>query len=108
MVIDAAAERDGVYRSDHLLGRYVGLVLTFAVFGSACGLSSSRAVVIEWTTIHQTIDGFGAATNETSFVRPLSDREMDFFYTTSGLGYSLLRIRDYPSTSECESDSAAG
>ena len=83
-------------------------VIILATLSAACSFGGSRAITIEWTTIHQTIDGFGAASNETSFIQPLSSREMDFFYTTSGIGLSLLRIRDYPSRTECESDSAAG
>lgn len=85
---------------------FVVFVLSVVTFVS-CD-RGARPVTIQWTTEHQTIDGFGAASNETAFVQPLSEREMDFFYTTSGLGFSLLRIRDYPSKSECESDSAAG
>jgi glucuronoarabinoxylan endo-1,4-beta-xylanase len=81
-------------------------LLAMALMPSACNRSDSRLVTIEWSSIQQTIDGFGAASNETAFVQPLSDREMDFFYTTSGLGFSLLRIRDYPGKAECESDSA--
>jgi O-glycosyl hydrolase len=58
--------------------------------------------------VQQTIDGFGAASNETSFVEPLSDSVMDFFFTTKGIGLTLLRIRDYPSVTDCESDSKPG
>jgi len=86
--------------------RFVAAVLAMALLLGACGRSDSRVVTIQWSSAQQTIDGFGAASNETAFVRPLSDREMDFFYTTSGLGFSLLRIRDYPSKAECESDTA--
>jgi glucuronoarabinoxylan endo-1,4-beta-xylanase len=86
----------------------VALVLAALAPVVACNPLGSRAVTIQWTTVHQTIDGFGAASNETSFIQPLTDREMDFFYTTNGIGLSLLRIRDYPSRAECENDSAAG
>jgi glucuronoarabinoxylan endo-1,4-beta-xylanase len=89
----------------HGAGLAVAL-LAMALVSGACNRSDARPVTIQWSSVQQTIDGFGAASNETAFVQPLSDREMDFFYTTSGLGFSLLRIRDYPSKAECESDSA--
>jgi len=63
------------------------VLLAMALMPVACNRTDSRLVTIEWSSIQQTIDGFGAASNETAFVQPLSDREMDFFYTTSGLGF---------------------
>jgi glucuronoarabinoxylan endo-1,4-beta-xylanase len=80
-------------------------VFILTAFVIACGPPGSRPIRVQWDAVGQTIDGFGAATNETAFLEPLSDRQMDFFYTTGGLGFSLLRIRDYPGMSECERDS---
>jgi glucuronoarabinoxylan endo-1,4-beta-xylanase len=75
---------------------------------AACTGFSRSVVSVDWATAYQTIDGFGAASNETSFVEPLSDEMMDFFFTTKGIGLSLLRIRGYASLHDCESDSGAG
>jgi O-glycosyl hydrolase len=85
-----------------LIATVCGLLATLA-----CALPTS-VVRVDWATARQTIDGFGAASNETSFVEPLSESVMDFFYTTKGIGLSLLRIRDYPSVADCEADSKAG
>jgi glucuronoarabinoxylan endo-1,4-beta-xylanase len=94
-------------RPPRRLSASASAVIILTTLAAACTIRP-RAITIEWATIRQTIDGFGAATNETSFIQPLSSREMDFFYTTSGIGLSLLRIRDYPSRAECESDSKVG
>ena len=83
-------------------------LVALALTASACTASSPSVVSVDWATAYQTIDGFGAASNETSFVEPLSDEMMDFFFTTKGIGLSLLRIRDYPSVRDCESDTGAG
>jgi glucuronoarabinoxylan endo-1,4-beta-xylanase len=88
--------------------RVVFVVLALALLSGTCIGGGSRAVSIRWDSVQQTIDGFGGATNETAFAQPLPERLMDFFYTTNGLGFSLLRIRSYPSLGECEIDSGAG
>jgi glucuronoarabinoxylan endo-1,4-beta-xylanase len=87
-------------------------LLGSAVFAATILVSGVRPALvhlaIDWNDIRQTIDGFGAASNETSFVVPLSDATMDFFYTPTGIGLSLLRIRLYPTVADCELDSGPG
>jgi glucuronoarabinoxylan endo-1,4-beta-xylanase len=60
------------------------------------------SVAIHWDQPRQIIEGFGASSS--NFVAPLSESEMDFFYTTRGIGLSLLRTRIFPSVADCESD----
>jgi glucuronoarabinoxylan endo-1,4-beta-xylanase len=81
--------------------------LAVALCINSC-LGVPHKVRIDWFTTFQVIDGFGAATNENNFVTPMSDATIDFFYGSSGIHLSLLRIRDYPSVYDCESDSERG
>ena len=74
----------------------------------ACVLPRRNGILVDWSTELQTIDGFGAASNETSFPEPLPDSVTDFFYTSSGIGLTLLRNRSYPSVADCEHDSKVG
>ncbi|MGA7909364.1 MAG: hypothetical protein WCA16_18300 [Candidatus Sulfotelmatobacter sp.] len=61
----------------------------------------SRTAVIHWTEEHQVIDGFGASCAD--FYEPLPPEMADFFFTTSGIGLSLLRIQVVPSAADCKS-----
>jgi glucuronoarabinoxylan endo-1,4-beta-xylanase len=63
--------------------------------------TSARIAVINWTDPHQVIDGFGGSCAD--FVEPLPPEMADFFFTTSGIGLSLLRTQVVPSPAECES-----
>lgn len=63
--------------------------------------ASSRAATIDWMDIHQVIDGFGASCAD--FYEPLPEEMADFFFNTSGIGLSLLRIQVIPSEADCKS-----
>jgi glucuronoarabinoxylan endo-1,4-beta-xylanase len=63
--------------------------------------ASARTAVINWTDSHQIIDGFGASCAD--FLEPLSPEMADFFFTTSGIGLSLLRTQVVPSAADCNS-----
>ncbi len=58
--------------------------------GFAGAPASTQNVMINWTSLNQVIDGFGAAD---AFVGPLSAAQQDFFFGTGTgqLGLSLLR-----------------
>jgi glucuronoarabinoxylan endo-1,4-beta-xylanase len=58
-----------------------------------------RSAVINWTELHQVIDGFGGSC--AYFREPLSSEVSDFFFTTLGIGLSLLRIQVVPSVEDC-------
>jgi O-glycosyl hydrolase len=63
--------------------------------------ASARTAVINWTDLHQVIDGFGGSCAD--FYEPLPSRMADFFFTTSGIGLSLLRTQVVPSAADCTS-----
>src|ERR1700730_6040213 len=67
--------------------------------------ASARTAVINWTDLHQVIDGFGGSCAD--FYEPLPSRMADFFFTTSGIGLSLLRTQVVPSAADCTSFFAA-
>lgn len=60
-----------------------------------------RTAVISWTEVHQVIDGFGGSCAD--FLEPLPPEMADFFFTTSGIGLSLLRTQVVPTMADCES-----
>jgi glucuronoarabinoxylan endo-1,4-beta-xylanase len=62
---------------------------------------SARTAVINWMDSYQIIDGFGGSCAE--FFEPLSSEMADFFFTTSGIGLSLLRTQVVPSAADCAS-----
>jgi glucuronoarabinoxylan endo-1,4-beta-xylanase len=62
---------------------------------------SARTAVINWMDSYQIIDGFGGSC--ASFYEPLSSKMADFFFTTSGIGLSLLRTQVVPSAADCVS-----
>jgi glucuronoarabinoxylan endo-1,4-beta-xylanase len=64
-------------------------------------LTRSRTAVINWTDVHQVIDGFGGSC--AGFSKPFSPEMADFFFTTSGIGLSLLRVQVVPSAADCAS-----
>jgi len=58
-----------------------------------------RPAVIAWTDVHQAIDGFGGSCAD--FNKSFSPEMADFFFTTSGIGLSLLRVQVVPSVADC-------
>jgi glucuronoarabinoxylan endo-1,4-beta-xylanase len=63
--------------------------------------ASDRTAAINWLDVHQLIDGFGGSCAD--FFEPLSPEMADFFFTTSGIGLSLLRTQVVPSAADCTS-----
>jgi glucuronoarabinoxylan endo-1,4-beta-xylanase len=62
--------------------------------------------VINWTDVHQVIDGFGGSCANST--EPLPSNMADFFFTTSGIGLSLLRTQVAPSAADCASYAPPG
>jgi glucuronoarabinoxylan endo-1,4-beta-xylanase len=60
-----------------------------------------RTAVINWSDVHQVIDGFGGSCAD--FHKAFSPEMADFFFTTSGIGLSLLRVQVVPSAADCTS-----
>ncbi len=68
-------------------------VVATCAFALACRThSQTDPIVVNWSTMHQPIDGFGASA--TGYVSGLTPQQADqFFSAEKGLGLSLLRIR---------------
>jgi glucuronoarabinoxylan endo-1,4-beta-xylanase len=83
--------------------RHLTLVLFLVIGGLTlfppCG---AQTITVNWGSSKQTIDGFGAASG--GDVNKLSPSLMDFFYTSSGINLSIIRIRIYPDLSDCTKD----
>ncbi len=84
-------------------GRLARTVVGFLPFALLVFLraDSSPAAVIQWKELYQVIDGFGGSCAD--FSEALPPKMADFFFTTSGIGLSLLRIQVIPSMAECKS-----
>lgn len=61
-----------------------------------------RAIAIEWPTVYQTIDGFGSPTADNHC--PIPRHLMDFFYSSSGIGLNLIRVKVYPDFESCAAE----
>lgn len=79
------------------------LALLLAVTGIASVyLQSGTTAVINWTDMRQSIDGFGASSAD--FVTSLSPAQADFFFTTRGIGLSILRTQIVPNMATCNAE----
>ena len=81
------------------------LAALFAVLGVAgVFMLRNNAIVIDWSAVHQTIDGFGAATGDDPVA--ISDSLMNFFYSTAdqGIGLTFIRVKIYPNFDACVAD----
>lgn len=81
-------------------------VLLVVGLSMTCPPAANPRVTVDWGAVRQDIDGFGASS--ANFVAPLPERVMDFFYTTQGIGLSLLRVQVYPDVASCEADKDPG
>jgi glucuronoarabinoxylan endo-1,4-beta-xylanase len=63
-----------------------------------------NTTVVNWSSPQQAMDGFGAAS--AGDIPTLTTAQADFFFNT--LGFSLLRIKIYPSFSDCVNDEGPG
>jgi len=79
-----------------------GLMLLFA----ACVWFGRRLTVktatINWTDVHQTIDGFGGSSAD--FLDSLTNAQADFFFTDAGIGLSILRTQIIPDLATCNAE----
>jgi glucuronoarabinoxylan endo-1,4-beta-xylanase len=79
-------------------------LFTLALF-LACMPPNGQTITINWTTPLQIIDGFGAAS--AAVVPPLTSAQMNFLYTTSGIGLDFIRLQIYPNSVDCADDITA-
>lgn len=82
-------------------------LVTFALLLASCGsppkvgLTAAKGpVTVNWSSPRQTIDGFGAAS--VFFASPISSSQADFFFTTSGIGLSIIRTQIVPDLADCQ------
>lgn len=61
--------------------------------------TQAAVITINWAAREQTIDGFGGSCAD--FRQALTPQLADFFFTTNGLGFTLLRTQIIPNTSAC-------
>jgi glucuronoarabinoxylan endo-1,4-beta-xylanase len=67
--------------------------------------SGGATITINWSTVYQTIDGFGASTADTTLNTGMPSSLADFFFRQDiGIGLSILRLQVVPSTSECSAE----
>ncbi len=77
--------------------------LLLAVAGIALvRLRIGTTATINWTDVHQSIDGFGASSAD--FLTSLTPAQADFFFTTSGIGFSILRTQIIPDLATCNAE----
>ncbi|MFZ0885921.1 MAG: hypothetical protein WAN14_21140 [Candidatus Acidiferrales bacterium] len=63
---------------------------------------AGHPAVINWTEVHQQIDGFGGSSAD--FVDSLTPAQADFFFSTAGIGLSILRTQIIPDRATCDAD----
>ncbi len=88
------------------VGAILGLTSLFAI-GAWLSLSDPdprylQAATINWTDVHQTIDGFGGSSAD--FIISLTPAQADFFFTTAGIGLSILRTQILPDAATCNAE----
>ena len=84
----------------------LGLTLVLAAGVWLYSQLYSSTAAINWTEIHQTMDGFGGAAAD--FVTSLTPAQADFFFTTSGIGLSILRTQIIPDQATCDANFRKG
>jgi glucuronoarabinoxylan endo-1,4-beta-xylanase len=67
---------------------------------------SLQTSTINWNDVRQTIDGFGASSAD--FLLPLTPAQADFFFTTKGIGLSILRTQIIPDRATCDAEFRKG
>ena len=73
-------------------------LLLFILLTSCTG---AQTITINWGTVYQTIDGFGASSLSTHVT--LTSDQANFFYGNSGstIGLTVIRVREHPDYADC-------
>ena len=69
---------------------------------TSLAVSCNEPITVNWSSTRQTIDGFGAA--GAGAVQTLTSAQMNFFYTSSGIGLQWYRMQIYPDLADCQTD----
>jgi glucuronoarabinoxylan endo-1,4-beta-xylanase len=78
-------------------------VVLLAVAGIALvRLRIGTTATINWSDVRQSIDGFGGSSAD--FLTSLTPAQADFFFTTAGIGLSILRTQIIPDLATCNAE----
>jgi glucuronoarabinoxylan endo-1,4-beta-xylanase len=66
----------------------------------------AKTITVNWDSIQQAIDGFGAASGGST--NKLTTSLQGFFFTNQGIHLSFVRLMIYPDLTDCVKDSAPG
>ena len=84
--------------------RYVLLPAIFLMSLAFSCTQTIQTITVNWSSTRQTIDGFGAA--GAGQLQTLTPAQMNFFYTSSGIGLQWYRMQIYPELTACQTDQA--
>jgi glucuronoarabinoxylan endo-1,4-beta-xylanase len=77
------------------------IALALAALAAGCETDGLRQkITVNWSSPQQTIDGFGGSVAD--FTSPLTNQLADFFFTTSGIGLSIVRTQIIPDLADCQ------
>ena len=82
--------------------RYLLLPVILVACSAVSCTQGFHTITVNWSSTRQTIDGFGAA--GAGAVQTLTPAQMNFFYTSSGIGLQWYRMQIYPDLTDCQSD----
>jgi glucuronoarabinoxylan endo-1,4-beta-xylanase len=80
----------------------IGVMVLIAAVLALIRLRIGTTATINWTDVHQSIDGFGGSSAD--FLTSLTPAQADFFFTTSGIGLTLLRTQIIPDLTTCNAE----
>ena len=78
------------------------LLLPVILLTCATVSCAPQTITVNWSSTRQTIDGFGAA--GAGQLHTLTPAQMNFFYTSSGIGLQWYRMQIYPDLTGCQTD----
>ena len=84
--------------------RYLLLPVILLTSSAVSCAQPIQTITVNWSGIRQAIDGFGAA--GAGAVQTLTSEQMNFFYTSSGIGLQWYRMQIYPDLTDCRTDQA--
>jgi glucuronoarabinoxylan endo-1,4-beta-xylanase len=82
--------------------RYLLLPFILVACSAISCTEGFHTITVNWSSVRQTIDGFGAA--GAGAVQTLTPAQMNFFYTSSGIGLQWYRMQIYPDLTDCQTD----
>ena len=81
---------------------WIGVLLLAAAGIALFLLRIGTTATINWTDVRQSIDGFRGSSAD--FLTSLTPAQADFFFTTGGIGLSILRTQIMPDLATCNAE----